>query len=188
MVPGSEPLQLSDSGGDNDSKRVDAGLLSNQSSEKIGVVSSILPLDLSAIKGPAGEQSDQPDKFTIKQLLHFTPKERIEYEHIKLIERFEEDLRTVRRERDSHKSECTAHLGQIDLWREKHHIGELEHAVLKTTRKGGRWKDAGVAVASLVAGALISSFPRGNGWFAFGWALLGLSSVYQVARSGLNTP
>jgi hypothetical protein len=145
-------------------------------------------IDLKAIKGPAVKPSTTPDALTVKQRLALTLKQRIEYEHLKLIERLEDHLEIVRRERDGHKNDCAQVAVKLEEKTTSFHAKEIEYEKLRVTRRGDRCKDAICAVMSVVGGGLISSFPKGTGWFAFGWAILSIAALMQLIRAGLNVP
>ena len=188
---GSLPIQ--DSTGNYNPERVDSVVLSSGSSEAVDVTGqpdndAEPALDLASIKTTGVEPSETPDALTIKQLLGFTLKQRIEYEHIKLVERLDEHLQIVRSERDDHKNHCAAQIAKYDALVDRLHNEELEHVQLKTTRRGDRCKDAVFAVMSVLGGALISTFPKGSGWFAFGWSILGLAALLQMMRAAVNVP
>ena len=186
MAPDRNALPREDPAGGNDPERLNPGLLPRAGGEEFSAGGG--PLDLSAIRAPKVAPDDRPDDFTLEQLLEFTPKQKAEYQQIKLVRRLEDHIQIVRAERDGHKQDCRDRDARIESLRHELIEYRIDNVTLNTTRRGDRWKDAVVAIASLVGAGFISSYSRGDGGFAFGWSLLALSCLYQLGRSIANTP
>lgn len=134
-------------------------------------------IDLGAIRPPLSPPSPQPDRLALNEELALPPKQRVEYEHIKTVDRYEDQLDRVRQERDGHQKECTR-LRAI----------ELDHARLNERYRGDRWRDGGVVLAMGIGGAIISQTAAQPGmWLGCGWALLVLAGTYGMTRSVLGT-